>query len=138
MLQNHRYQFKKLKYQCNSKYFVPPILFIHYGPAYYLRWALGFARRSNPGKRIILLGDSTNKHIARGLAEFVDFKSLGGTQKEQEFQRVCQVIQGERHRFNKANGGEFWLKFVFRCRFLLEGFLGRENSRRNYQKCLIH
>jgi hypothetical protein len=91
-----------------------PILFIHYGPAYYLRWTFERARISNPEKRIVLLGDATNKQFARGVAEFIDFESLAGTQKELEFQRVFQVIQGERHRFNKANGVEFWLKFVFR------------------------
>lgn len=104
----------------------PPILFIHYGPAHYLRWTLGLARCSNPGKRIVLLGDATNKRSVRGVAEFVDFEFLSGTEKEQEFQWVFQVIQGERHRFNKANGVEFWLKFVFRRWFLIEAFLERE------------
>ena len=104
----------------------PPILFIHYGPAHYLWWTLAVARRSNPGQRIVLLGDATNKRSVRGVAEFVDFESLSGTEKEQEFQRVFQVIQGERHRFNKANGVEFWLKFVFRRWFLIEAFLERE------------
>lgn len=104
----------------------PPVLFIHYGPAYYLPWTLAVARRSNPGKRIVLLGDATNKRSAHGVAEFFDFESLCGTHKEMEFQRVFQVIQGERHRFNKANGVEFWLKFVFRRWFLVEAFLERE------------
>ena len=104
----------------------PPILFIHYGPAHYLRWALAAARRSNPGKRIVLLGDATNKRSAHCVAEFVDFASLGGTEKEREFQRVFQPIQGERHRFHKANGVEFWLKFVFRRWFLIEAFLDKE------------
>jgi hypothetical protein len=80
----------------------------------------------NPAKRIFLLGDATNSRSARGVAEFVDFESLSGTQKEREFHRVFQVIQGEKHRFNKANGVEFWLKFVFRRWFLIEAFLERE------------
>ena len=103
-----------------------PILFIHYGPAYYLRWTFERARISNPEKRIVLLGDATNKQFARGVAEFIDFESLAGTQKELEFQRVFQVIQGSRHRFNKERGVEFWLKFVFRRWFLIEAFLERE------------
>jgi len=103
-----------------------PILFIHYGSAHYLRWVMAVARRSNPGRRIILLGDASNRQSARCVAEFVDFESLGGTGKEREFQRVFQVIQGERHRFHKANGVEFWLKFVFRRWFLIEAFLERE------------
>ena len=87
-----------------------PILFIHYGPAYYLRWTFERARISNPEKRIVLLGDATNKQFARGVAEFIDFESLAGTQKELEFQRVFQVIQGSRHRFNKEREGldAFW------------------------------
>jgi hypothetical protein len=103
-----------------------PILFIHYGPAAYLRWTLECARFSNPGKQIVFLGDATNKQFARGVADFMEFDSLTGTQKELEFQRVFQVIQGDRHRFNKANGVEFWLKFVFRRWFLIEAFLKRE------------
>ena len=103
-----------------------PILFIHYGPANYLRWTLAVARRFNPDKQIVLLGEVSNSRSARGVAEFVDFESLSGTEKEQEFQLVFQVIQGERHRFNKTNGVEFWLKFVFRRWFLIEAFLKRE------------
>jgi len=103
-----------------------PILFIHYGPAAYLRWTLECARFSNPGKQIVFLGDATNKQFARGVADFIEFDSLTGTQKELEFKRVFQVIQGDRHRFNKANGVEFWLKFVFRRWFLIEAFLERE------------
>jgi hypothetical protein len=103
-----------------------PILFIHYGPAAYLRSTLAVARRSNPGKRIFLLGDAKNKRSAHGVAEFIEFDSLGGKGKELEFQRFFQVIQGDRHQFNKAKGVEFWLKFVFRRWFLIEAFLERE------------
>jgi hypothetical protein len=72
------------------------------------------------------LGDATNKQFARGVADFIEFDSLTGTQKELEFKRVFQVIQGDRHRFNKANGVEVWLKFVFRRWFLIEVFLDRK------------
>ena len=103
-----------------------PILFIHYGAAEYLKWTLRRARASNPGKRIVFLGDKSNKRFSRGVAEFFEFESLAGGEKETTFQQVFQVIQGSRHRFNKANGIEFWLKFVFRRWFLIEEFLRRE------------
>lgn len=113
----------------------PPILFIHYGSVHYLRWVLAVARRSNPGKRIVLLGDASNRHSARGVAEFVDFESLVGNKNERELQRVFRTIQGERHRFNKAKSVEYWLKFVFRRWFLIEAFLTRKiHSRHIYQK----
>ncbi len=104
-----------------------PLLFIHYGPASYLRTALRHARMTNPEKRIVLLGDNTNRALASGIVEHVDFECLSGGDKELEFGRVFQVIQGERHRFNKRGGVDFWLRFVFRRWFLIERFLEREN-----------
>lgn len=105
----------------------PPLIFIHYGAAPYLRWTLGTAKRTNPGKRIILLGDAQNRAAARGLAEHRDFSELGGGPEIAEFDRVFQVVQGERHRFNKLHGTEFWLRFVFRRWFLIANFLKQEN-----------
>ncbi|TSA31390.1 MAG: hypothetical protein D4R65_11205 [Verrucomicrobiaceae bacterium] len=103
-----------------------PIIFIHYGPAHYLKWTLKAARRTNPDKRIVLLGDPSNRRFVGGGVQFVDFETLAGGEKEGEFQKVFQVIQGERHRFNKHGGIEAWLKFVFRRWFLIEEFLLRE------------
>ena len=103
-----------------------PILFIHYGPAHYLKWALEVARRTNPEKRIVLLGDPSNRRFARRGVEFIDFETLRVGEKEREFQKVFQVIQGERHRFHKHAGIEVWLKFVFRRWFLIEAFLSAE------------
>ena len=104
----------------------PPIIFIHYGPAHYLKWTLKAARRTNPDKRIVLLGDPSNRRYAASGVQFVDFETLAGGEKEREFQKVFQVIQGERHQFNKHGGIEAWLRFVFRRWFLIEEFLGRE------------
>ena len=104
----------------------PPIIFIHYGPAHYLKWTLEAAQRTNPEKRIVLLGDLSNRRFVGRGVRFVDFETLAGGKKEREFQKVFQVIQGERHRFNKHGGMEVWLKFVFRRWFLVEEFLSRE------------
>ncbi len=105
----------------------PPLIFIHYGAAPYLRWTLRTARRTNPGKRIILLGDAQNRSSARGLAEHVEFSHLEEGPELAEFDRVFQVLQGDRHRFNKLHGTEFWLRFVFRRWFLIANFLRREH-----------
>ncbi len=103
-----------------------PIIFIHYGPAFYLRRTLNCTGRTNPDKRIILLGDPSNReHVCNGV-EFVDFKTLTGGVKDRAFQDVFQIIQGRRHRFNKHGGGETWLTFVFRRWILIEEFLQRE------------
>ena len=103
-----------------------PILFIHYGPASYLRSTLRCAKRTNPDKRIILLGDEANRRSADGSAEFFPFENFSSGEKSARFQQVFQAIQGERHRFSKHGGVETWLKFVFRRWFLIEEFLARE------------
>ena len=103
-----------------------PLIFIHYGPARYLRWTLLAARRTNPEKRIILLGDESNRRFACGVAEFFLFENYATGAALAEFERVFQVIQGERHRFHKAGGIEAWLKFVFRRWFLIYEFLKSE------------
>ena len=104
----------------------PPIIFIHYGAADYLRRTLAAARRSNPGTRIVLLGDAGNRACARGLAEFHPYEDLGSGKLAREFDSVFRVIQGERHRFSKLGGVEVWLRFVFRRWFLIGEFLDRE------------
>jgi len=102
------------------------IIFIHSGPAHYLKWTLKAARVTNPEKRIVFLGDPSNRCFAGSDVQFVDFETLAGGEKEREFQKVFQIIQGERHRFHKHGGMEAWLKFVFRRWFLIEEFLLRE------------
>ena len=103
-----------------------PLIFIHYGPAGYLRWTLQAARKANPEKRILFLGDETNRQFARGLAEYLPFEALTGGEKARQFEQHFQVIQGERHRFNKLHGTDFWLRFVFRRWFLIEALLRQE------------
>ena len=104
----------------------PPLIFIHYGPARYLRWTLQAARRTNPEKRIILLGDESNRSFARGTADFFLFENYANGTALAEFERVFQIIQGERHHFHKHGGIEAWLKFVFRRWFLMHEFLKSE------------
>jgi hypothetical protein len=103
-----------------------PLIFIHYGPARYLRWTLEAARRTNPEKRIILLGDQSNRHFTQGVAEFFFFEEFATGKPLQEFVRIFQVIQGERHRYTKEGGVEKWLQFVFRRWFLIDEFLKKE------------
>lgn len=100
-----------------------PLLFIHYAPASYLTWTLRAARRTNPEKRIILLGDESNRAATRGIAEFFPFEEYAVGKKLAEFDRSFQIIQGKRHQFHKQRGIEFWLKFVFRRWFLIHEFL---------------
>lgn len=104
----------------------PPIIFVHYGASPYLQRSLRAAALSNIDRKIFFLGDSTNRRFAKGYAEFVDFHNLESASIS-EFDRDFQVIQGEKHRFNKIGSTEKWLNFVFRRWFLISRFLELEN-----------
>lgn len=103
-----------------------PLILIHYGDAPYLSCVLRTARLTNPEKRIVLLGDEANRKHAQGVADFVPFEDLAFGPDLELFERVFQPIQGSRHRFNKLNGTDFWLRFVFRRWFLMANFLERD------------
>lgn len=103
-----------------------PLIFIHYGDAPYLRLVLRTARLTNPEKRIVLLGDAANRKHAQGVADFVPFEELAFGSDLALFEKVFQPIQGSRHRFNKLNGTDYWLRFVFRRWFLMANFLERD------------
>lgn len=103
-----------------------PLIFIHYGDAPYLAYVLRTARLTNPEKRIVLLGDTANRKYTQGVADFVPFEDLAFGPDLALFEKVFQPIQGARHRFNKLNGTDYWLRFVFRRWFLMANFLERD------------
>lgn len=100
-----------------------PIIFIHYGNASYLRYTLETARRSNPGKRIILLGDESNKHLAGRGVEYHAIDAFARGPLVETFDRVFQLIKGEGHNYRKLGGADFWTRFVFRRWFVIHEFL---------------
>lgn len=100
-----------------------PIIFIHYGWSWYLRSTLRAARLSNPGKRIVLLGDEKNRCCAEGLAEYFPYDEFAKGERLAAFDKVFRVVQGRDHKFNKAGGTEQWLRFVFRRWFMIGEFV---------------
>jgi len=102
-----------------------PVIFIHYGSDRRLRWVLDCAARANPGKRIIFLGDESNRKFAGG-AEFFSFERFSKGGKARKFGEIFQVVQGTRHVFTKPGGSDHWLRFVFLRWFLIEEFLNAE------------
>jgi hypothetical protein len=105
---------------------VRPLLFIHYGNPSYLPIVLRTARRFNPGQRIILLGDAGNRRPCCPTAEHLEFARFEHHPLVREFDAVFVPIQGQRHRFTKLGGTDFWLRFVFRRWFLILAFLESE------------
>lgn len=104
-----------------------PIIFIHYGNASYLPFAIRAARASNPEKRIILLGDESNRHLARLGIEHYPFEDFNNGPEIERFNRVFQLIKGENHTYRKLHGADHWTRFVFLRWFFIRNFLHREN-----------
>lgn len=107
-----------------------PIIFIHYGGAPFLSCALRHARRSNPAKRIFLLGDEENRSFAKGVAEFVPYKDLCKGRKSDDLLSRFRPIEGPDHQFNKLRGTRTWLRFVFLRWFCIEEHIRREGFER--------
>lgn len=104
-----------------------PIIFIHYGDAGYLRHTLAAARRSNPGKRIILLGDPTNRHFAGPGITHHDMADFAAGSLISTFDKVFQLIKGDSHNYRKLKGADFWTRFVFRRWFIIQEFITQQN-----------
>lgn len=64
--------------------------------------------------------------MAAGLADHFLFEDFGSQNLVKEFDTVFQIIQGERHRFTKLGGMDWWLRFVFRRWFLIGEFIRQQ------------
>lgn len=95
-----------------------PIIFTHFGITDYLSFALKQAKRSNPHKRCILIGDVTNKGLAQKCGwEHIDFRNLQST-KRKDFNSYFRWVQGRLH--NPIRGGQDWLRYVSERFFAIE------------------
>ena len=97
---------------------IPPIIFIHYGNSPYLKYTLEAAKRTNPNKEIILLGDRSNKKYANNSnVTFYPFKDFRQSELISRFNSVYRHIAGEEH------GRKNWTYFVFLRWFIIYDFL---------------
>jgi hypothetical protein len=94
-----------------------PIIFIHYGDSYYLKYTLQSAVLFNPGKQVILLGDETNAHYTHLGVEHYPFSQFSMGQEIRVFDRVYMFIAGPEHHRKE------WTRFVFRRWFHLYYFI---------------
>lgn len=101
-----------------------PLVFIHFGNSSYLRFTLRNAKRFNPDKRIILLGDGRNRHY-RGLGvEHFNFSDFGAGPEIERFDKIYRFVGGKQHPDSP------WVKFVFRRWFHLYYFLSAQKIER--------
>jgi hypothetical protein len=100
-----------------------PLIFCHYGNAPYLKFTFRCARRTNPDRRLVLLGDDSNRKTAldEGWDHF-DYREFR-SESQDEFDQVYSPIQGKAFREkHNIRGGKDWLKFVFERWYHVEGF----------------
>lgn len=103
-----------------------PIIFCHYGNRGYLRYVLECARLTNSGKDIILLGDASNRRVARRAGiRHVPFRLLDEDRRLREFESAYRLVQGPGHRHMR--GGRDWIEFVFRRWFYVGSLVREEN-----------
>jgi len=106
----------------------PPVIFCHYGNSEYLRYTLQCARLNNPGKEIVLLGDPTNRTIAKHCGvRHVSFEDFNDIDEIKVFDSVYRLVQGKLH--NTMRDGRDWVNFVFRRWFFIYGFIVRNNAK---------
>ena len=97
-----------------------PIIFCHYGNTDYLPYVVDCVRRTNPQKRIVLLGDETNRWL-NGKIEHYLFDSYANGPEIETFNQVYQLIQGAKH--GHVKGNRDWVNFVFKRWYYVYNFL---------------
>ncbi len=98
-----------------------PIVFIHYGDTPYLKYTLDIAKKTNPDKEVVLLGDKKNEKYEKiGIKHFY-FDDYNKGEEIEIFDRVFQFIAGTSHK-KKA-----WVNFVFRRWFYIYNFAKQNN-----------
>lgn len=98
-----------------------PIIFLHYGNSYYLKFVLAIAKKNNPGKKIILLGDKSNAHLTSLGIEHYYFSDYANSEKINQFNHVFHLVCGSD--FEKIRtDAKFWVRFNFLKWFILLNF----------------
>lgn len=95
-----------------------PIIFVHYGYNNYLATTIASALLTNPRKRVILIGDPSNKMFESLGAEHYDFTTLDNGQEIDEFERIWKFIPT----WDVQYQPEFF-KFVFKKWYFINRFI---------------
>ena len=97
-----------------------PIILSHYGNVDYLAKSMLCATLTNPTKRKILIGDSSNRDSALSNGwEHIEFDSINSNLRN-EFNNNFRYIHGKFHPIIKNQGD--WLRYVFERWYFVEQF----------------
>ena len=98
-----------------------PIIFIHYGDTPYLKYTLKSAKKTNPNKKIIILGDKFNEKYKKIGIEHFYFKDYDIFSETKQFDKVFQFIGGEKR--GKTEEDIYFEYFCFKRWFYLYLFM---------------
>lgn len=94
-----------------------PILLIHYGNSSYLPYVIQVARRFNPSKEIVFLGDEQNAYLkALGVSHYA-FQDYDDSVELEQFDHLYPRI------VNPSYPKYKWANFVLRRWFMLKNFI---------------
>jgi hypothetical protein len=94
-----------------------PILLIHYGDSPYLPYVIKVAKRFNPRREIIFLGDEHNEYVTSLGALHYKLASLRNSHELDYFNRVYHRIVNPRYPKSK------WAKFVLERWYMINTFI---------------
>jgi hypothetical protein len=102
-----------------------PLLLIHYGNSSYLPYVIQIARRFNPGKEIIFLGDERNRYLAGLGVSHHPLEPLRHSPELQRFNALYPRIVNPRYPKSR------WAEFVLQRWFMINTFI-REREIRQF------
>lgn len=103
-----------------------PVVFIHYGDSPYLKYVIRCVKLTNPSKQVFFLGDESNRYLEKFGVRHIQFSQYLNSTRIQDFGKVFRIVAGKDHKFNKRQGTDFWLKFVFLRWFIIYEFIVKE------------
>jgi hypothetical protein len=94
-----------------------PIIFIHYGNSSFLPFVIKIAKRFNPNKEIIFLGDKDNDYLQELDIFHYYFEEFSYGPEIEIFDRRYPYIE------NKRYAKKAWAKFILRRWFIINNFI---------------
>ena len=96
-----------------------PLILIHYGDSFYLKYVIGCFKLTNPTKTIIFLGDEKNAYLADYGVTHINLNKYVKCETVKLFNEKFQLIAGVNHNYGKNNGTDYWVRFVFMRWFII-------------------
>ena len=104
-----------------------PLIFLHIGDIFYLKYTLRSAVFHNPNTDVILIGDHYNKKYEDLGVKHFNFHDYMDSDDIKEFNKVYKLIGGTRFIEINASKGYDWTKYNFIKWFVLRNFLRKNN-----------